>query len=106
MLLIALPWRLLMVSRHGQKKVLSLIRFVPYDQIPKIKICHMFAIEHPEVIERRRQLIATHVIDSEKEVQYGSIDNGGDDLDKEYDMGLGKAGVRTGVNQSGTQEME
>ena len=30
---------------------LSLISFVSLDQIPKIKICHMVASEHPEVIE-------------------------------------------------------
>ena len=28
----------------------SLIRFVSLDQTPKIKICHMVASEHPEVI--------------------------------------------------------
>ena len=47
---------------HGKsllKIVLSLIRFVSPDQISKIKICHMVASEHTEVIEGRRQLIAT-----------------------------------------------
>ena len=66
MLLIALPQRLLMVSLCGPKKVLSLIRFVPLDQIPKIKICHMVASEHYEVIEWRQRFIAIYVLDSNK----------------------------------------
>ena len=38
MLLIALPQRLLMINLRGQNRnVLSLIRFAPLDQIPKIK---------------------------------------------------------------------
>ena len=40
---------------HGKfpwikQKKLSLICFVPLDQIPKIKICHMVTSENPEVI--------------------------------------------------------
>ena len=36
-----------------KQNVLYLIHFVYLDQIPKIKICHMVASEHPEVIEGR-----------------------------------------------------
>ena len=39
------------------KIVLSLIRFVPLEQNTKIKICHVVAIEHPDVIEGRMWLI-------------------------------------------------
>ena len=37
-------------SPWTKQNVLSLIRFVPLDQTPKINICHMVASEHPEVI--------------------------------------------------------
>ena len=36
------------------------------DEIPKIKICHMVAKGHPEVIEGRPQLIAVDVLDYEE----------------------------------------
>ena len=54
---------------------LSLIHFVSLDQIPKIKICHMVANEHPEVIEVKGRFIATDVLDSEDADEDGSIDN-------------------------------
>ena len=81
---------------------LSLIRFVPLDQIPKIKICHMVASRHPEFIERRQRLIATDVLDSEEAAEDGSIDNDGTTSDEEDESGSGEAGVITGVTQSGT----
>ena len=62
MLLIDLPQRFLMVSLRG-KLFLSLIRFVPLEHTPKIKIFHMVASEHPEVVEGRLRLIATDVLD-------------------------------------------
>ena len=69
---------------HGKSpwkkwNVLPLICFVPLDQIPKIKIFHMVASEHPEVIKGRQQLIATDVLDSEEAAGDGSIDNNGAD---------------------------
>ena len=79
---------------------MSLIRFVPLDQITKIKICHMVASKHPEVIEGRRQLIAMDIIDSEESAEDGSIDNDGAALDEEDDSGLGEMGVITGITQS------
>ena len=105
MLLIALPQRLLMVSIR-EKKIffLSLIRFVPLDQIPKIKICHMVTSEHPEVIEGRRRLITADVFESEEAAEYGSIDNDGAASDEEEESGSGEVGVRTGVTQSGIEE--
>ena len=51
-LLIALSRRLLLVSIHGQRKMFC-PSFFSLDQITKIKICHMIAKEHPEVIEGR-----------------------------------------------------
>ena len=102
MLLIALPWRLLMVSLPGKNKIfcLSFILF-PYTN-PQDKICHMVASEHPEVIEGRRRLIYTDVIDSEKAAEDGSIDNYGADFYEEDDSGLGDVGVIKDVTQSGT----
>ena len=52
------------------RNVLSLIHLVPLDQIPEIKIFHMVASEHPEVIEGRRQLIAMYVLDSDGADEY------------------------------------
>ena len=62
--------------------VLSLICFVPLDQTPKIKICHVVASEHPEVIEGRRQFIATGFIHSEEAAEDGYIDNDSAALDE------------------------
>ena len=45
---------------------MSLVRFFSLDKIPKIKIYHMVAKDHPEVIEGRRRLIAVDVLDSEE----------------------------------------
>ena len=47
-------------------------------------------------------MIATYIIDSEEATEDGSIDKYGAALDEEDDSGLGEAGVRTGVTQSGT----
>ena len=47
--------------------------FFSLDEIPKIKICHMVANEHPKVIERRRRLIAVDVLDSEEAAEDASI---------------------------------
>ena len=64
----------------------------------------MVASEHPEVIEGRRRLIATDVLESEEEADDGSIDNDGAALDEEYDSGSGETGVRTCVTKSETEE--
>ena len=37
--------------------------FFALDQIPKIKICHIVASEHPEVIEERQRLISMEIIE-------------------------------------------
>ena len=47
--------------------------FFSLDKIPKIKICHMVAKEHPEFIEGRRRLIAVDVLESEETAEYASI---------------------------------
>ena len=61
----------------------------------------MVAIEHPEVIEGRRMLIATDLLDSEEAAEYGSIDNDGAALDEEYDSGSGETGVCLSICRSG-----
>ena len=99
--------RLTMETPHGKspwtkQMFLSLVGFFFLDQIPKIKIFHMVASEHPEVIEGRRRLIDTDVIDSEKAAEDGSIDNYGADFYEEDDSGLGDVGVIKDVTQSGT----
>ena len=59
--------RLLLVSLHGQNKMFcSSFVFFSLDEIPNIKICHMVANKHPEVIERRRRLIAVDFLASEE----------------------------------------
>ena len=85
---------------------LSLVRFVPLDQIPNIKIYHMVASGHPEFIEGRRRLVATDFIDSKEASEDGSIDNDGATSDEEDESGSGEAGVITCVTQSGTEEVE
>ena len=52
---------------------MSLVHFSSLDEIPKIKICHMVAKDHPEVIEGRRRLIAVDVLDSEEAAEYSYI---------------------------------
>ena len=66
----------------------------------------MVASEHPEVIEGRRQLISTDVLESEEADEDGSIDNDGADLDEDDESGSGEAGVITGFTQSGTEEVQ
>ena len=66
----------------------------------------MVASEHPEVIEGRRRLIATDVLDSEEAAEDSSVDNDGAASGEENESGLGEAGVITGVNQSVTEEAE
>ena len=66
----------------------------------------MVVSEHHEVIEGRRRLVSMDVLDSEEAAEDGSIDSDGADLDKEDESGSGEADVRTGVTQSGTEEVE
>ena len=66
----------------------------------------MVVSEYPEVIEWRRRLIATDVIYSEEVSEGGSIDNDDNASDEDNENGSVEAGVRTGVTQSGTEEVE
>ena len=75
--------RLFLVSLHEQKKIFVSHSYFSLEEIPKIKICHMVAKEHPEVIEGRRQLIAVDVLDSEKEDEDASINHDGAVVDEE-----------------------
>ena len=69
-------------SPWTKQNVLSLLYFVSLDHIPKLKLFHMVASEHPEIIGGMRQLIFTDVLDPDEAAEYGSIDNDGADLDK------------------------
>ena len=64
----------------------------------------MVASEHPEVIEGKRRLVATDVLDYEEADEDGSIDNDGAALDEEYGSGSVVTGVRTCVTKSETEE--
>ena len=66
----------------------------------------MVVSEHPKVIERRWRLLSTDFIDSEEAAEDGSSDKNGADSNEEDGSGLGEAGKRTGVTQSGTEEVE
>ena len=67
--------------------------FFPLNQIPKIKICHMVAKEHPEMIKGRWRLIDVYVLESEEADEDDSIFNDGAALDEEVGSGLVEAGV-------------
>ena len=67
--------------------------FFSLDEIPKIKICHMVANDHPEVVEGRKQLIAVDVLDSEEAAYDASIVHADAAFDKEDGSGLVGAGV-------------
>ena len=62
-----------MVSLHGQRKCYVSHSFFPLDKIPKIKIYHIVAKEHSEVIWGRRRLISVDVFDSEDAAEDDSI---------------------------------
>ena len=85
-------------SPWTKENVLYLVHFPPLDKIPKIKICHMAAKEHPELIEGRRPLIAVYILDSEEAAEFACIYHDGVALDEEDGSGL----VGTGV----TEEVE
>ena len=88
-----------------KNEIFCLSFFSPLDQTPKIKICHIFASENPEVIERGWRLIDTDSLESDEAAEDGSIDNYGTALGEEDESGSGEAGLRTGVTQSGTEEV-
>ena len=75
-----------------KEKKLSLV-FSPLEKIPWIKIYHMVAKEHPEVIDGRGRLIAVDVLDSEEEAEDVSIDHDDAASDENDGSGLVGAGV-------------
>ena len=93
-------------SPRTKLNILSLIRFVPLDQIHKIKIFHMVVSEHTKVIEEMWRLIDTDILDPDEASEDGSIYNDGDALYKEDGSGSGEGGMITGVTQSVTEEAE
>ena len=103
---IALLQILLMVSLRGQNEMFCLSFIFFPDQIPNIKICHMFASKHPEVIKGRRRLISTDIPDSKEASEDGSIDTDGAYLDEEDESGLVESGNITCVIQSVTEEVK
>ena len=90
-------------SPWTKQTILSLVRFVPIDQIPKIKICHIVACEHTELIEGRWWLITTGVVYYDEADEYGSFYNYFSTLYEEYESGLEEVGVRNGFTQSVTE---
>ena len=80
-------------SPWTKENVFSLIRFLNLGKITKIKICHMVATEHPEVIEGRQRLISVDVIDYEEADEDDSIDKYGAASDEEDGSGLVGVGV-------------
>ena len=67
--------------------------FFSLDEIPKIKIYHMVAKEHPEVIEGGRRLINVDVLDSEEAAEDAYIVHDYADFDEEDGSGLVGASV-------------
>ena len=76
--------------------------FFSLDEITKIKICHMVAKEHPEVIEGRRRLISVYVLDSEEAAEDATINHYDAAFDEEDGSGL----VGTGVTKRGGRYAE
>ena len=72
---------------------MSLVHFFSLDKTPKIKIFHMVAKYHPEVIEGRRRLIAVDFLDSEEASEDASIVHDDAAFDEEDGSGLVGAGV-------------
>ena len=66
----------------------------------------MVVSENHEVIDGRRRLIYTDVLDSEESAQDGSIDDYASDLDEEGESGLVEEGVITCVTELVTKYME
>ena len=79
-------------SPWTKENFLSLVLFF-LDEIPKIKICHIVAKEHPEFIEGRRRLIDVDVLESEEAAEDASIVHDDADFDEEDGSGLVGAGV-------------
>ena len=76
-----------------QKKCFVSHSFFSLDKIIKIKICHMVAKEHPEVVEGRRRLVAVDVLDSEEAAEDASIVHDDDAEIEEDGSGLVGGGL-------------
>ena len=87
-------------SPWTKENVLYLVHIFPLDKIPKIKMCRMAAMEHPESIEGRRPLIAVYILESEEAAEYASIDRDDAALDEEDGSGLAGAGVTEEVEDT------
>ena len=85
---------------------LSLFYFVSLNQIPKIKIGHMVASEHPEVIGGMWRLIAMEILDPKEADEDGSINDDGAASDEDDKSGPGETGVSTGVTEVLTKEAD
>ena len=57
------------------------------------------------MIEGRRKFIVTNVLDPEEVSEDGFVDNDVAESDQENERGLVEAGLKTGVTQSGTEEV-
>ena len=67
--------------------------FFSLDEIPKIKVYHMLAKQHPEMIEGRRWLFAVDITDSGDASEDASINNYDASMDEEDGSGLVRAGA-------------
>ena len=63
----------------------------------------MVASKHPELIEGRKWLIETYILEPGEAYEDDIVDYDGDPSDEEDGSGLGEVGVRTGVNEVGTK---
>ena len=80
---------------------MSLVRFFSLEEIPKIKICHMVAKDHPEVIEGRRRLIAVDVLESEEAAEDASIVH-----DDAAEIEVDRSGLVGGILTEEVQDMQ
>ena len=67
------------------------------DKIPKIKICHMEAKEHPEFIKGRRRLIDVDVLYYEEASEEDNINNYDAAFDEEDGSDVVGAGIKEEV---------
>ena len=66
----------------------------------------MVASEHPKVIGGGIWLVSMDVLDPEGSYTDGAIQYYGTSFDEEYNSGLGDAGVRPGVTELVTKQVE
>ena len=66
----------------------------------------MVVIKHPVVIDGGKWLVSMDFLDPEGSFNDGAIQYYGTSFDEEYNSGLGDAGVRPGVTELVTEQVE